>query len=108
MGEVLRVRRKDISGEFTRGFAGMTDAPISLDELLAAREAVVKSIVGGMPAEHRQLLISFEQGAPDWSLLGLPEAANLPAIRWRQFNLDKLSKDKRASLVTNLEEVFSD
>jgi hypothetical protein len=34
MGEVLTVRRKDISGEFMRGFARMTDAPISLDELL--------------------------------------------------------------------------
>ncbi len=107
MAEVLTARRKDISGEFKRGFVGMTDEPIALDELLAARETLIGEIVGGMPDEHRRLLISFERGEPNWSLLGLPEAANLPAVRWRQANLDKLIKEKRAALVHGLEEVLS-
>jgi hypothetical protein len=36
MAEVLRVRRKNIDAEFVRGFGGMTDEPVSIDELAAA------------------------------------------------------------------------
>lgn len=106
MGEVLRVRRKDISREFERGFQGMTDEPVSLDELLAARETLVETIVGRMPDAEKRFLVSFERGKPDWSLLGLPAAAELPAVRWRQQNLDKLSVGARAELVAGLEEVL--
>ena len=39
MHEVLRARRKDISEEFLRGFSGMTESPVTVEELVAAREA---------------------------------------------------------------------
>jgi hypothetical protein len=39
-------------------------------------------------------------------LLGVPRAAELPAVQWRQQNLDKLTKDKRAELVKALEKVL--
>lgn len=74
----------------------MTDKPISKDELIAARKALVEEIVGKkMPEAHRKFLVLCERGQPDWDLLGVPGAADLPAIRWRQQNLDKLSKEKR-------------
>lgn len=38
MGEVLAPTRKDISQEFERGFVGMTETPVTLDELIEARE----------------------------------------------------------------------
>lgn len=106
MSEVLAPRRKDINGEFARGFAGMTEQPVPLDALLEAREALIADIVGKMPAEHRRFLIGFERGTPDWSLLGLAGAADLPAVRWRQRNLDMLSSAARAKLVTRLEDVI--
>jgi predicted nucleotidyltransferase component of viral defense system len=108
MSEVLAPRRKNISAEFMRGFEGMTDKPVSLDELTAAREALIADIVGNMPKDHRQFLVSFERGKPAWPLLVLPAAAQLPAIKWRQQNLDKLSAAKRDALVARLEEVLSE
>jgi hypothetical protein len=108
MSEVLAPRRKDIAAEFMRGFDGMTDAPISIDELVAAREALISDIVGNMPSDHRRFLISFERGEPEWPLLGLPHVAALPAVTWRQFNLDKLTPEKRAALVDGLERVLSE
>ncbi len=107
MSEVLAPTRKNISEEFTRGFQQMTDEPVTVAELTTAREALINEIVGNMPTAHRRFLLSFERGKPDWSLLGLPGAAELPAIKWRQLNLDKLSADKRAALVARLEEVLS-
>jgi predicted nucleotidyltransferase component of viral defense system len=108
MSEVLAPTRLNISAEFMRGFEGMTDEPVTIDELTAAREALISDIVGKMPSEHRRFLVSFERGKPEWPLLGLPGAAKLPAVRWRQLNLDKLSAGKRAALVARLEEVLSD
>ena len=106
MHEVITARRKDIALEYERGFAGMTDTPIELDELLTARETIIESIIGNMPDEHRRFLISFEQGAPHWPLLGLDRVADLPAVRWRQLNLDKLDEMSRAALVSNLEDAL--
>ena len=108
MSEVLAPRRKDLSGEFLRGFDGMTDKSVSIEELTAAREALIKDIVGNMPADLRRFLISFERGEPEWALLGLPHAAELPAVKWRQLNLDKLTPEKRAALVAGLEKALSD
>lgn len=102
MHEVLAARRKDIALEFERGFAGMTDQPVELDDLLAAREATIETVVGEKPDEHRQFLVSFEQGEPDWPLLGNTHAAELPAVRWRQQNLNQLDSAVRAKLVDDL------
>jgi predicted nucleotidyltransferase component of viral defense system len=107
MSEVLAPTRKNISEEFVRVFQGMTDEPVTFSELTAAREALINELVGNMPTAHRCFLLSFERGKPDWSLLGLPGAAELPAVKWRQTNLDKLSAHKRAALVARLEEVLS-
>ncbi|MCP3475899.1 nucleotidyl transferase AbiEii/AbiGii toxin family protein [Bradyrhizobium sp. CCGUVB1N3] len=97
MSEVLASPQKDIRDEFLHGFEGMTDKPVSKDELIAARKKLVDEIVGKMPDDHRKFLVSFERGQPDWDLLGVPGAANLPAVKWRQQNLGKLSEDKRES-----------
>ena len=106
MSEVVAPTRKDISAEYERGLQGMTNEPVALDELLATREALIAEIVGNMPDEHRRFLVSFERGEPDWSLLALDDVADLPAVRWRQQNLDKLDEAARKSLVARLEEVL--
>jgi hypothetical protein len=70
----------------------MTAQDVRLADLLAARDALVARVIGGMPEAHRRFLVSFERGEPDWDLLGVPGAADLPAVRYRQLNLDKISR----------------
>ena len=108
MSEVLKPTRLDIEPEFKRGFEGMTDKPVTIPELTAARESLIGSIAGKMPANHRTFLISFERGAPDWSLLEVAGVKNLPAVKRRQENLDKATPEKRAALVARLEEVLAE
>lgn len=107
MHEVLAAKRKNIDQEYLRGFSGMTETEITLEQLIQAREELIKSIVGNMPQVHRRFLITFEQGHPDWDLLGVPGAADLPAVKWRQQNLDKLTARARAELVASLRTVLS-
>jgi predicted nucleotidyltransferase component of viral defense system len=106
MADVLAARRKDIEVEFRRGFQGMTDQPVALSDLYAARETLIATILDDMPEDHRRFLTSFERGEPEWPLLGIPEAAELPAVRWRQRNLDRLKPSERRRLVAALETVL--
>ncbi|MBP1862187.1 nucleotidyl transferase AbiEii/AbiGii toxin family protein [Rhizobium herbae] len=104
ISEVLVPHRKDIAHEFAQGFDGMTAEPVPLDELLAAREELIAAMAGGMPDEHKEFLLGFKRGQADWSLLGVPGAADLPAVRWKQLNLGKLTVEARARLIDQLEE----
>jgi len=106
--EVLSPRKKSLQAEFRRGFLGMTPEPVPLKALTDSRETLINVAVRQMPDPHRQFLLSFEQGKPDWNLLALPGAAELPAVRWRQENLGKLSSTQRAKLVSRLEAVLQE
>ncbi len=107
MGEVLAPTRKDLRHEFDAGFAGMTEEPVTLEALYDAREALIAEVVGKMPAEHRRFLLSFKAGEPDWDLLGVPGAADLPAVRWKIDNLAKLSEGRREKLLSDLRRVLA-
>ena len=106
--EVLSPRKKSLETEFRRGFLGMTPEPVSLKALTDARETLINLAVRQMPDPHRRFLLSFEQGKPDWNLLALPDATELPAVRWRQENVGKLSSTQRAKLVSRLEAVLQE
>ncbi len=103
MGEVLSGRVKDLASEYRDGFEGMTEEAVSIEELIGTQESMIAALIGEMPDHHRKFLIGFEQGEPDWSMLKVSHVADLPAIRWRQRNLDKLSHEQRAVLVELLQ-----
>lgn len=107
LSEVLAPSRKDIAHEFAQGFEGMTTVAVPLAELEKARETLIATITGEMPEPHRQFLLGFKCGEPDWTLIGLPEAAELPAVRWKQLNLDKLSPESRKRLVDQLADALA-
>jgi predicted nucleotidyltransferase component of viral defense system len=104
--ELLEPTRLDIAEEFARGFEGMTNEAVTLDELLKAREQMIAEVVGNMPMDHRRFLVAFKRGEPDWKLLGVPGSEGLPAVRWRLQNLAKMDKKKRAALIDRLREVL--
>lgn len=107
MFEVLSGRCKDLSDEYRDGFEGMTDEPVTIDELIQTQATMIDALIGNMPDEHRMFLVSFEAGEPDWGLLKIPHAKDLPAILWRQHNLDKLSEGRRAELVAALKKTLN-
>lgn len=104
--ELLEPTRLDIADEFARGFDGMTEEAVTVDELVKAREEMIAEVVGKMPMEHRKFLVSLKRGEPEWKLLALPGAEELPAVRWRLQNLAKMDEKKRAALLVRLEKVL--
>ena len=106
IAELLAPTRRELADEFTRGLAGMVETPVVLEDLVRTREEVVAEAVGGMPEAHRDFLVSFETGEPDWSLLGVREARRLPAVRWRMRNVAGLDAARRTEQAERLQQAF--
>ncbi len=106
LAEVLAPARLDIRAEFERGFNGMTETAVTLDQLIDARETLIATIVDGMPENHRDFLMSVKRGQPDWRLIDVPGVDELPAVRWRLKNLSRLDDRRRAALLGRLAEVL--
>ena len=104
--EVLAPRRKEIEQEFQNNFVGMTAAPVRIEDLISTREEMIEIVVGQMPQDHREFLIGVERGNVRWQLADLQEVAELPAVRWKLSNLDKVSPDRRETFAANLAAIW--
>ena len=78
-----------------------------LDTLLETREKLITDVVGNMPDNHKEFLRSFYRRKPDWKLLGIDGVENLPAVRWRELNLDKSGDGTCEELLRKLEAVIT-
>jgi predicted nucleotidyltransferase component of viral defense system len=90
--EVLFPTLRDIRQEFENNFAGMTVEPVALDALLAARKRMVRELQQGLTAGERRFLLSLVAAQPKWTLLHVPHLAELPGLRWKLQNLERLRK----------------
>lgn len=96
--EVLFPTPKDIRLAYEGSFAGMTIEPVTLEVLLEARERLFRELPAALDANEREFLRTLARADPDWSLLGIPHLEELPAIRWRLQNLQRLSRDNPTRL----------
>ena len=104
---LLAPKEKDISHEYQTGFFGMTEYEVPLDTLILARRNLITEIQAGLTDEHKKFLISFYRRQPDWSLLELQGVDKLPAVKWRERNLDRAGSETRDAIVHRLEKVLS-
>lgn len=98
---------REISQDFEQNFVGMTTEAIMLDTLLEAREKLITDVVGNIPDSHKEFLRTFYRRKPDWKLLGIDGVENLPAVRWRELNLDKSGDGTCEELLRKLEAVIT-
>jgi predicted nucleotidyltransferase component of viral defense system len=66
MHEVLARTRKDLEAEYRMGFEGMTADAVPIDDLIATQGTMFEVLLDQMPEHHREFLIGFEEGRPDW------------------------------------------
>ena len=90
-------------------FLGMTREAVSLDALADTARTLHADINSRLRRDVTSFLLSLHDAEPDFELLGLPEAADLPAVRWKLRNLRKLrdtNPDKHAAQRQALERLF--
>lgn len=90
--EVLFFRDKDITEAFEGEFQGMTKTATSLSELLETRARLRAELPTLLTDAHKRFLLSLAAAEPDWSLMPFRQLQDLPAIRWKLLNLEKLKK----------------
>jgi hypothetical protein len=103
--EVLFPNLRDVSGEYEGTFKGMTAEPVELKALLAARERMVKELQAGLDAAEREFLVSLAKNEPKWDLLGIAHLEQMPGVRWKLENLDRLAKANPKKLKAQAEDL---
>lgn len=51
--------------------------------------------------------MAFKRGNPNWTYFPEPHIKDLPAVKWKQDNLDKIEKKKRMKMIDKLEKILS-
>lgn len=106
IAELLAPRRKDIRSIYETEFAKMAETDVPVEKLEQTRERLIWLVNTEMTEDERRFLLSFKEGDTQWDLLGLPDAANLPSVKWKQLNLTKMNDTKHLQAVAKLKEVL--
>jgi predicted nucleotidyltransferase component of viral defense system len=104
--ELLKPTLKDQKHLFNSEFAGMTNIEFSYAEFESTRKLLAKEINNKITNSHKQFLISFFENKPNWDLFSEPNVQNLPAIKWKMFNLSKMTAEKLQAQANHLKNIF--
>lgn len=106
MAELLRPTRKELQATYDNEFIRMAQIDVPLEELEAVRETMISELNKSLTDAEKRFLLSFKALKPDWALLGLSNIENLPAVRWKMHNLEKMDKNRHSKALKNLESVL--
>lgn len=109
MHEVLAPSAPFDNALYDQEFVGMTRKTVTKEQLVEARARLHRDIREKLTGDIVDFLLSLHDAAPDFGLIGVPQAANLPAVRWKVMNLERLKKEnpgKHAAQRAALEELF--
>jgi predicted nucleotidyltransferase component of viral defense system len=93
--ELIRPSLATIDEAFVKEFEGMTSEPVDCDDLLITRSRLFADLTERLDDNAMRFLLSLHDGEPDFEAIGLPQAAHLPAVRWKLLNLAKLKEQNR-------------
>ena len=92
--EILAPNLLPVEGPFLEQFRGMTDEVVEQSELEAARARLFEDVRSRLAGDTATFLLSVHDAEePRFDLIGLPEAENLPAVRWKLLNLRKFRSE---------------
>jgi predicted nucleotidyltransferase component of viral defense system len=106
MSELLRPNLLDITDVFQKEFLEMTDTQINCIELEHTRKQLINYLHENLTEKERKFLLSVKHGEPEWALMGNITLDNLPALKWKVINIQKMDKQKRLDATNKLKEIL--
>jgi hypothetical protein len=95
--EVLFGAAKSLASAHDAEFVGMTIEQVAVETLHDVQAKLHRDVPRALTEQHRAFLLSFVRLEPDWSLMPYAHLKDMPAIRWKLQNLEKLkSKNPRS------------
>ncbi|MCF8345931.1 MAG: nucleotidyl transferase AbiEii/AbiGii toxin family protein [Bacteroidales bacterium] len=108
--EVLHPNLLDQRSAFDKQFQGMSDIPFSYEDFETTREKLIETVNSSLSDPDRSFLLSFKGGTPNRELYPIAGLEDMPAVKWKLLNIQKLMKDnpeKHTALVDKLEALFA-
>lgn len=105
--EILNPSLLDIAQIFKTDFEKMTILPVEVGELIKARSDLVMMINKSLTDRDKEFLLGFKIGKPDWSYFDMSHIKDLPAVRWKLYNLNQMPNTVRNQLVDDLQQFFA-
>lgn len=103
MNELLNPHLKNLSVDFNSDFFGMTDERFTIDVLTQTRDKICSSIISYLSENQREFLVSLVDLDPKWDLLNSTvDVKNMPSIRFKLLNLEKMENNKRLKYLNQL------
>ncbi|CAM2155726.1 Nucleotidyl transferase AbiEii/AbiGii toxin family protein [Pararobbsia alpina] len=107
--EVLFAKPKSLTALHESEFVGMTIDDVPATTLEEVQRRLLTELPQSLQDHHRRFLLSFVRLAPEWDLMPYPHLKDMPAIRWKLQNLEKLRKSNAAKFAmqeTSLRQVL--
>ena len=106
MHELLSPNLIDIEEAFERQFEGMTLEPVTLDELVQARQQLIEILVRSLDSDEKSFILSMKSGDPEWGVLGIEGLERMPALQWKLLNIRRMDSRKRDEQLRSLQRVL--
>ncbi len=94
ISEMINPNRLDQRCIFEKEFEGMTDEQVQYLELEKAREDLIATIDQSLTEADREFLLSFKRMEPTWDHLNMAHVKDMPAIKWKLYNLKQMDSKK--------------
>lgn len=108
LAEMLSPHWKPLEELYNNQFAGMTRDEVSLEELEAVRPRLLQALGEHFTQNDASFLLSFKAGEPDWDRCPIPEARELPAVKWKLRNIGQMGPEKHERALARLKKVLED
>lgn len=97
----------DFEATFNAHFRGMTSEPVSVEQLLQSRARLLERVAAWLDQPSQAFLRSVEAEQPDFGLIDLHHALDLPGVRRKLHNLAQRSEAKRQADRLQLEQALA-
>lgn len=88
--EVLFPAKQPLEPTFTNEFSGMTKDELPLALLEQTQQDLITQLPQHLTPAHREFLLSLVRAEPAWELMTFEHLRELPALKWKLLNLQKL------------------
>ena len=105
--ELLNPNLANLENPYALEFLGMTKASVGLGVLIDVRTRLIDDIKSRLDDVAQTFLLSLQDATPDFNIIGLPKAADLPAVKWKLLNLQKLIAENPAKHAEQKEKILA-
>lgn len=104
--EVLFPNIKPMHAVFESEFSGMARDEVMFEQLEKVRAETLAELPRLLTPAQREFLLSLVQARPHWHLLPFAHVADLPAVRWKLQNLERLRASNKRKFAAQHDELL--